>query len=316
MKNEIKNLSIAVLYATMLVYLIPMEGILDRENYLIYANNSDLIFSRYYPHNILGLITNEPIWLGINSFLNLFLLPNQVVSLIIFISSFVSSYLILKNNRKYFLFLLIILFSPQFIGKFIIHLRQGLAIAIFLIGWFSTSKKIRYFWFILTPFIHASFFFVLFLFMYTKVLNKTKLSVGIKIFSLIALGLFLGFTLEHIVSISGARQANEYKFSADNVSGLSFIFWFCIFSLYFSQGRLFANKHIFPIATIAFYLSTYFLIEVTGRIFESTLILVLLTSLDLSSWRKYLAISMIVSFEILNWGIRLNQPWFGWGSTF
>lgn len=307
-------LIVALVYAISLIYLIPMEGIKDRENYLVYASSSDAIQLRYYSLGVLNAFTNEPIWLFINIILGNFLLPEQTISLIIFFSAFISSFLILKSNPHFFIFLLFILFFPQIIGKYIIHLRQGLAITIFLLGWFSTSKPWRIFWLSLTPFIHASFFFILFLLIYTHFLKKIKLAIDLRIIAVIVSGLALGLSLEYIVVILGARQADEYTFSSENISGLGFLFWLGIFILYWSQGYTFINKNTFAMVVMAFYLSTYFLIEVTGRVFESSVIIVLLASLDLTAWRKNICFFMIISFELLGWFIRLDQPWFGWGT--
>ncbi|WP_272694362.1 EpsG family protein [Providencia sp. PROV036] len=306
-------LTISFLYAFSLVYFFPMESITDRENYLVYASNSDLIQNRYLSRGILSFFTNEPLWLTINTFLSYFFSPTYVVSLIIFLSAFISAYLILQYKPKFIVFLFIILFFPPVIGKYIAHLRQGLAISIFLIGWFSASKNWRLFFFVLTPFIHASFFFVLLLLIISHFLNRIKFAIDLKIVAIIIFGLALGLGLGYITTIIGARQAEEYKFSAENISGLGFVFWLSILLLYLNQGRFFSSKNTFAIVTIVFYLSTYFLIEVTARIFESTMIIVLLSSLDLTSWRRNICFLLIISFELINWFIRFNKPWFGWG---
>lgn len=309
-------LCIAIQYSYLLAYIIPMEEITDRGNYLIYAANSELIQNKYLSRGILSFLTNEPIWLLININLSKYLNPEQVVSIIIFSSSFILSYLILNHKPKFFVFLLLILFFPPIIGKNIVHLRQGLAITIFMLGWFSKSKKLRLLLLLITPLIHASFFFILLLLALTSLLKKINLSNNLKFLIIAILGLSIGFGLEYIVSNLGTRQATEYTFSSANISGLGFIFWSSILILYLSQGNDFIKDNTFAIITMVFYLSTYFLLEVTGRIFESTIIIVLISSLNLTNWRKYLCIIMIISFEFLSWILKLDQPWFGWGSTF
>ncbi|WFE68798.1 EpsG family protein [Thiomicrospira sp. R3] len=306
---------IALLYAATLVYLIPMDdSIKDRVNYLTYASSSDIIVLRYISGGVLSFFTNEPVWLAINIVLNLFLSSENVVAVIIFFSAFISSYLTLKVNPKYFIFLLFILIFPQFIGKYVVHLRQGLAISIFLLAWFTLSKPWRWFLFGLTPLIHASFFFVIFLLAYTSVLKNLKFAIDVRTIAVVALGLVLGLGLGFIAGLVGARQANEYEFNSTEVSGLGFLFWLGVFVLYWLQGRSFTRENAFAITVLAFYLTTYFLIEVTGRIFESTVVIVLLASLGLTAWRRSAFVGAFVLFMLLSWLLRLNQPWLGWGT--
>src|SRR5690554_384590 len=155
---------VSIFYAYTLASLIPMDdSIKDRVNYLAYASDSGVIYLRYLSSGVLAFLSNEPVWLGVNVVLGQFLSPEQVVFYIVLFSAFWSSYLILKFDSRYFLLLLVVVFFPQVIGKYVVHLRQGLAVSIFLLGWFSVSKNFRYILFFLTPFIHASFFFVLLL---------------------------------------------------------------------------------------------------------------------------------------------------------
>ncbi|MCS0303638.1 EpsG family protein [Vibrio diabolicus] len=312
---KIAIVSIAFLYSFALFYFIPMDdSIKDRLNYLVYSSNSEIIALRYLSSGVMPFLVNEPVWLIINITLNKFLTAENVVSSIIFFSAFVTAYLVLNSNPKHFVFLLFILIFPQVIGKYVIHLRQGFAISIFLLGWFTLSKPWRWLLFGLTPFIHASFFFVLVLLFYTSILKKLKFANDLRTVAVVSLGLFIGLGLGFIANILGARQAEEYEFSIANISGLGFLFWLIVFILFWMQGRLFTKENAFAMNVIVFYLTTYFLVEVTGRIFESTVIVVLLVSLGLTSWRRLFFLVLITFFLVLSWFIRLNQPFLGWGT--
>ena len=305
---------IALVYASLLAIAIPStEVIKDRINYLGYADSSSLIVLDYLRQGWISVIFNEPIWLGLNIGLKFFLTAEQVVNLIIFFSAFTVSYLILKVNPKAFLFLLLLLFLPQVIGKFVVHLRQGLAISIFLVGWFTASKPWRWFLFALTPLIHVSFFFVVLLLAYVSILNKLKFALDLRTVAVVALGLTVGIGLEFVAGMLGARQIQRYEFSTGDVSGLGFLFWLVILALYWMQGRTFAKKHAFEIATLTFYLTTYFLIEVTGRIFESTIAISLLAGLNLTAWRRAAFIGVVIFFAVVGWLMNFGQPWLGWG---
>lgn len=310
-------LLLSFVYAFVLANYIPMDAtIKDRLNYLEYAGASEVIILRYLSVGYLSLFTNEPVWLSINIILNQLFEPETTVRLIIFFSAFTTSFLILKSNPRNFLFLIFLLIFPQVVDKFVMHLRQGLAIAIFLLAWFTLNKPLRWLLFALTSLIHASFFFVLLLYGFTWFLQQLKFALDLRTIATVLLGLMIGFGLGFVASLLGARQAGEYEFSTTEVSGLGFLFWFGIFVLYWLQGRKFVKENALVMSAIAFYLTTYFLIEVTGRIFESMVIIVLLASLGLTSWRRKIFIAAMTAFVGLSWLLRLNQPWLGWGTGF
>lgn len=308
---------LAIIYAFLLSYFIPMgDEIKDRANYLVYADNSDLIILKYMSSGVLSFFFNEPIWLGINILLSDFLTAEQVVATVVFFSAFISSFLVLKINPKYFLILVFFLFLPQVIVKYVVHLRQGLAISVFLLGWFSLSKKWRWSLFITASLIHSSFFFIIFLYIMSNVMQRLNFAIDLRALITVVFGLVVSFGLGVAASFLGARQAGQYDFSVADISGLGFIFWLGVSMLYWFQGRRFTRKHAFPMTVMVFYITTYFFIEVTGRIFESAIIIVLLSSLDLTAWRKSLFFLACAFYAFLTWSIRINQPWLGWGTGF
>lgn len=314
MKYNTAILLFSILYASCVTFLIPMDdSIKDRINYLMYAENSLLIVARYLNESILTLLFNEPVWLLINIILSFFLEPQNTLRTIIFFSSFSVSFLLLRNNLQYFWILLIILVFPSVIKNFIIHLRQGLAIAFFLIGWFSLSKSKKYFFFALSPFVHASFFLVIALYFLTSMLQKMKFAFDLRLIIYLIIGVVISFGLGFIASLLGMRQANEYEFTAASSSGLGFLFWLAILLTYMSNGKEYLRKNSFILGMIVFYLVTYFFVEVTARIFESVIILVLLASLELKLKQKYIVFCMIVCFTILSYVLRLDQNYLGFG---
>lgn len=304
---------VSLIYAFCLVFLIPMEGILDRSNYLIYAEFSDVIFLRYFSEGYMSALFNEPIWLGFNAFLRLFFDSEKTLLIIIFFMSFISAYLVLKVSKKNLFFLLFLLVFPQVLSKYIVHIRQGLAISFFLIGWFSLRIKLRWLFFLITPFIHSSFFFVIFIYVFVDFLRKTKLDFDVKIVLVAAFSVVSAFGMSFLARFLGARQGNIYNFEMTSVSGYNFVFWFGILCIYYFQGKKFREDNFFVISVTVFYLSTYFLSDVTSRVFENIIIVVFLAGLGLSSWRRMVFMIVVFLYFSLSWYISAGQPFLGWG---
>ncbi|BDM65192.1 hypothetical protein NFHSH190041_26440 [Shewanella sp. NFH-SH190041] len=303
----------ALIYASILTWGFPIDGMLDRPNYLLYVTNAFTLIISNISKGELSFIFNEPIWLSINFCLGLLFSPENVVRIFIFFSSFLTFYVCVKNNIKHVFLMVLILIYPQVIKNYIIHLRQGLAVSIFIYAWYLTNKKIKLFVMLCTPLIHASFFFVVFIYFVVKFLTKLKLARDVKLLALFVLGFIIAIVIPILTLYLGARQANEYNFSDISVSGGAFILWFVILMLFWFQGKVFFKIHTFEISSIGFYLSTYFFTPVTARIFESSILLVFIAGLYLSSWRKYLYIFLFLLTLIYTYYSRINLPYFGWG---
>lgn len=302
---------VSIAYAFLLASL-PLEAFKDRGNYLVYATSPIEILSRYVNDGGVSFAFNEPVWLLINIGLSSFLAPENVLRVLIFVPAFVTSFLVLRYSPRHWPFLLAFLFAPQVIKNNIIHLRQGVAISVFLFGWFAMGNK-RLLFFFLAPFIHSSFFFVIMLLFFSRIFACLRFAYDIRTIFYVVLALVVGVGLSFIASILGARQANGYEFTAANVSGLGFVFWFGVLVLCFMEGRDFLNRYSFSIGVLLFYLTTYFLIEISARIFESAMLLVLLACLSLTSWRGVIFILAFAGYLIFGYYLRLDQPGLGWG---
>jgi len=140
-----------------------------------------------------------------------------------------------------------------------------------------------------------------------------RFAADLRTLTFVLAALVVGTGLVRIAVLLGARQATEYQFTATDVSGLGFVFWFVMFLILCLKGKVFMRKHAFELGAIVFYLGTYFLIEVAARIFESVLIPVLLTGLNLTSWRRLAFYALLMLYTVLWYSLRLGQPWLGWG---
>ena len=312
MKIYIENLRykivvflLSITYAFFLSNL-KIDAFKDRENYFVYASNSWDILNANLSQSIIGTLSNEPLWLLVNSILSLFLIPENVVRCLIFFSSFITAYFLLNISPKNIIFLILILIFPQVIKNYIIHLRQGVALAIFILGWFSVNNNKKILFFLLAPFIHTSFFFIITLLGFSYLIKRMRLNYDVGMVFYILISLFLGLNLTYISSFFKARQAETYAFTADNISGLGFIFWIFILLTYLVEGRSFIQKNIISINFLVFYLVLYFFVEVSGRIFESVTVFVLMSGIFLTGLRKVLFLSgfifyLFFSFYLGSW---------------
>lgn len=307
-------LFIAVTYGLLLSQL-PDVHFKDFNNYLVYADGSWLLALRYADDGLLRILSNEPAWLLMNAGLRLLFAAETVVRVIIFGGATSVAWLILRHYPQQFIWLILFLLLPQVIKNYLIHLRQGAAIAVFLWGWFSLNRTWRWLLLGLTPFIHASFFFVLALLALTRMLRVTRFAPDLKIVAYVVAGIACGLGLGVLVELLGARQGGQYAFERTEVSGLGFVLWTIVFGIMISAGRAWLRGHAFESGIVAFYLVTYWLIEVTARIFESGLILVLLAGLTLRGGRRQAFLSIVLGAGALAWVLRIGQPALGFGES-
>lgn len=305
------TLVIAFLYGAILSQ-IPNESFFDFSNYLIYADAPWTALQVNWAINPLFALANEPVWLCLNAILALVFEPEGVVRTIIFLSASTVALKVLRSNPKLLPLLLLLLFMPMVIKNFLIHIRQGVAIAIFLLGWFAAPRW-RLPVMALAASVHISFAFILLMLGLAWAARRLHLGPDLRALVFISTGLSIGVGLGWLAALVGARQAQEYSFVMAEVSGVGFILWALIFSLMCLEGRKYLHNYMFESGVILFYLATYFLIEVTGRIFESGAILVLLAVFKMTGWRRNAALLVVGTAALTQWGARLNQPMLGFG---
>ncbi|WP_225880352.1 hypothetical protein [Anabaenopsis elenkinii] len=308
--REVLIVIIAFTYAYILMSL-PLFEFKDRQNFLVYAQSSEIILERNQARGILPLIFNEPIWLLINIWLRNILEPENVMKTIIFMGSFLSSYSFIKlSNSKIrnIILMVILLLLPVILKNYITHLRQGLGIGLFMLGMlFSDWRRIALVG--VTPFIHSSFFFVIFLTQIDRTISwfttfKTKIRIAI----VFTIGIILSLNLGRISAFLGDRRADQYDFTTADVSGLGWLFWFIVLIVMVSAGKRYLKQYSISAYCITFYLATYPFVEVTARIFESSILIVILDLLNLKGWRKYTFLFIIFVYGLLLWYRRLQSP--------
>ncbi len=292
---------------------LPLHVFLDRDNYLFYVVLSRDVLAGHLHAGLVAMLANEPVWLLVNAALSSVLAPETAMRAIIFFPAAVVAYLVLSRDPRHLIWLAAFLLLPQVLKNHVVHLRQGVAIAVFLAGWFSARRFWRATLLLAAPFIHASFFFVLILLICVNAAKRLRFSGGLRAAMFAFIGLSVGLGLAWLAALLGARQSLVYDFAAADISGLGFLFWLLVLGVMLAQGRNYAYRHAFEIGTVIFYLATYFFLEVTARIFESTMLLVLLAGLRLTGWRRAVFLALIVAYGALQWYLRSGRPWAGFG---
>jgi hypothetical protein len=307
-------LCIAVTYGLVLSQL-PDADFLDFKNYLVYAEHSLLIALRYVDGGVLRVLVNEPVWLIVNIALGSFLDSETVIRTIIFFSATGFAWLILRHYPQHFIWLILFCFLPQVIKNYLIQLRQGVAISVFLWGWLTVNRPLRWLLLVLTPFIHSSFFFILALLGLTWILRSIRFAPDLKILTYGFVGIILGLVSTAVAKFAGARQADLYIASETAVSGLGFFLWVTILGIMLSAGKTWLREHTFESGAVAFYLLNYWLVQANlfARVFESCLIFVLLAGLTLRGWRRRAFLGTVLGAGLIAWVLRIGQPALGFG---
>lgn len=302
----------ALAYATILTNF-PIDAFKDRHNYLIYADASEVMLAGNIIRGWSVALANEPLWLIINVSLRQFLDVEQVVRVLIFIPAFVVPYLTLRNNPKYFLWLMLFLLIPQVMKNHVIHLRQGVGVAIFMAGYYANPKSLRLGLMGAAGLVHSSFLVVGLIGIIVWIFLKLKVAVRLRVLIMAIQFGILGFFLNLIAASAGARQGEQYVNFEVAISGLGFAFWAFVFFIFTSSRRKYILENIFPISILAFYLPVYFVTPVAARILESALLLVLISGLSLEGWRRQLFLACMTFYTFAIFLLRLDQPWLGWG---
>lgn len=311
-KRLLLSLLFALLYSVGLASL-PVDVFSDRLNYLNYATDSWVILLLRIDEGWLSLLSNEPLWLLFNAALSIFLAPENVVRAVIFCSSA----LVAWNVSRYFhdapwKAVLILLF-PLVIRYHITALRNGLALALFLVGWLSPQLGRRLFFFVLAALVHVSYFIVLILFAVSRVTEQVRFASDLRMMTFALFSLLFALFARTVAALVGARHAFEYSFAPVEFSGLGILFWSSILLLMWLQGKEFLRRHSFEAGCVVFYMVAIWLADFAARAFESTSLLILLACLHMTSWRLGALVALMLSYMAAYMFVNIDNPWLGFG---
>lgn len=304
----------ALVYASVLASF-PLEVFKDRQNYLNYATYSDLILLGMFQRGWLSMLANEPVWLLTNIGLARVFTPDMSVRFVIFISAFLTSFILIRQNWKHSIWMIFFLLGPQVLKNYTIHLRQGLALSAFLIGYYSENRWVRLAFMAAAGFIHSSFLIISAIGLLAWSAGKIRLSLHWRLAFFLLCFLLIGLTIEVMASGLGARQGERYLDVDLNVSGLALIFWFAVLVIFVSRGSAFVKANLFAVSILCFYVATYFLSPISGRVFESGMLFVLIAGTKLQGRYRQAFYLIIVIYTAISYAQRVGEPWLGWATT-
>lgn len=280
---SIKNnkIYIAISFILAILFILPKNVLwaVDRESYFIYATSSYSILERNISKGIFSLLINEPLFLIINIFLSWILSPENIIRFIIFFSVFLSLLSLGKlTNYNYWIIILFII-MPNILKNYVIHLRQGLALSFYLIGFSSTNNKLIIFKY-LSIFIHTSFLFLFMIELINRISKKFKINNDVRILFICVVLFIVPFFVEDIAYLLGDRRVLEYSFLGEKNIGFGFIAW-SLFLLFFITIKNRKNDvNLIIIYNLVLYISSYFTLDFSARIFESIVPIIVVSCIN------------------------------------
>lgn len=252
--------------------LMPNEWFRDRDNYLIYATDSESIIERYNAVNI--LFFNEPIFLYINVFLEKIIDYEYIPHFFVFFTTTIFVIFLTYKSKSFLMFflgILLSLFVPYMIQGELTALRQGVATSIFILAFFfiKSEKKVAAILF-LCALIH-SIFFLFFLIWTLNFYFFKDFELKAKLFFNILMMLIFSFLFLIVAQFLGLRQGEEYQQDMEvQRSGGAFLLFFGVaIYLYLYGDKNDKRLYEFTLIGLVIFLTTYFLTPIAGRFFNT-----------------------------------------------
>lgn len=269
--------SVAYLY---LMLAIPNNLLWDRDNYLIYAENSSVLIDSF--DGVFDYISGDYLFLLINKFLYLFFSIKMVVNILV--SFVIISYLFfIYYKAENFLSFVVGVVSSILILPILhfqlVTIRQAIATTIFIYGLiFLKSKRNLLFLLVFCSLIH-SVYYILTIFFFLNFFIVNHFGNKLRYFIIFSVASFFSLTYLIVADYFGFRQAESYSSYSGSVSGGAFFLWAIVLAYLLKYG--FEKKsylYHYCVMGLIVYLVFYFLANVTvaARISESVLPAVLI----------------------------------------
>ncbi len=275
-----KNKILYVLFALIIgviyipfISLMPNEWFRDRDNYLIYAQTSDIILGSYNGYLI---FFNEPLFLLINKVYSSFF---SYYTITYFYSFFFVMVFYLglvrfsKNSITFILGLLLSLTIPYLLQSELVALRQSVGTALLILGFMliKNTQKMT-FLILICCFIHSIFFIFLLIYVLNFIFLKNT-NINKKLIINFVVMFFISIFSIALAKYFGLRQGDEYQQNMITTrgGGAFVLFLFVFLYLYFWGDR--KNTQLFDFAMIGLvmFITAYFLTPISGRLFNTVI---------------------------------------------
>jgi len=284
--EHLKNIFFAITLSLALAKIdlilgVDSSDIKDRVNYLKYVIHIDYLLQSIKYNS--ELVFFEPLFLCVVYVFNIICLtPLYTINAIVFVSATVAFLMLLQKGSVNFFWSLVIFLFPWFLVSYLMNLRQGLAIGVFLIGWFLFSGKQRIFILLLTPLIHYSFYFILISLLIIKLLATLRINPRLTVLLSLATGISQGFMVFYLSPYLVPDQLSGLYTDIGAYFGMGFIFWAVIFLTFFIQNNDFIKTHLFPIFGIGNYLGAVIIFSPFSRVLQNIVVFVLIAGFSLN----------------------------------
>lgn len=242
--------------------LLPHELFRDRVNYLYTISNSrEFLFSLLEKGWF--FLLHEPLSKLLNYLLSFSLESEVILSLYAFLNCFFVFAFILFNRKNIsysFLGLSVLTITPYIFASTLGAIQQGLGFNLILIGLIKkesiTSNKFAIILFLASLF-HVIFYVFLGAVVFYRIIKKLNKSESLSLFFvlgfIILVGLLWGVVTPYLTS------TQSYEDYESTTSGITFIGWFVIFSIFFYNYLYLKNKNVIFYES-AYKLSLFFFI--------------------------------------------------------
>lgn len=296
------------IFSLMYLYIslqIPNNLLWDRDNYLIYANNSSDIIATY--DNFLDYISGDYLFLLINSFFSNFFSDYIVVNLLV--SFVILSYLffLYLKSKNILLFYIGVVSSVVILPIFhfqLVTIRQAIATVLFIYGLiFLKERKNFLLLLIVCSLIHSVYYLILiFFFLNFFILSKTNFYI--RYFFVFLAALFLSLIYLGLGQIIGFRQAESYSSYDGGVGGGAFVLWGIVFFYLLKYGNKSETMlYHYSLMGLIIYSVFYLFANVTvaARISEAVLPMVLILLVSKGKPSDFSLIFLIILAYLVLW---------------
>jgi hypothetical protein len=270
-------------------YLLQIDilNITDRVRYHRQIEIIDIILNGTFAAGFYYNIFSEIVYWCIIFFLSLFnLSPSIIFKILIFICVTIALYTLIIKKGVPKLWSIIAILTPLVLVNYVMTLKQGVAISVFLIGYYYSSGWKSIFLLSITPLIHFSFLIILPILWLSKTKFILKLPNILNVIFMLAFSYIVGASILKITTLLGLNNlAIQYSEFVEVRFGFGIIFWSGILLLFFMEGHRFTNKNIFPILVIVFYLGSIFIFSPFSRIIQNISLITFIEGFELTGER-------------------------------